>query len=445
VCLLGARQVGKTKQIIMRTPFIARLSVSLPLILGCSANGGETVDRTGDMPTEPVSPETGGSSHGGGPSGTATGAEPTMGGIAGAVPDDSGSAGMAAATGGAGGSAQGGAPAVPIETVEPLVTCEVGSFYCNGACLSEVGEQVGTCRMVYADPSPFAVLARFLVHDGSLLIPHDWGVSSVNLSDLSAQRLAEGFESVRYIQEDGELLYIAGAREDGTSLWTVPLTGGEPTSVGLDGNEIEWFHIYRGVLYHRVSVTREVKTMHMLDLASGVVTDIPTAANTVVPVSDFAFFPFANTLWRSPLSQIDNEVQVAETEGRIGSVYGVEEAVYYTSDETPQSILWRLDVAATEPQRIGALPSARSAGAHEPFGGDFLIEACPTVDSTQTYGTIPLEGGELTKVTELDACNSDTTRMSVDSALAAEHAYHAQEAADGGTHLVSAIIEVERP
>lgn len=337
-------------------------------------------------------------------------------------------------------------PSVPIDTVEPLVQCERGEFYCNGACLSEVGVQVGTCRIVYSEPSPIAVLSDIVVNDETILVAHDWGVGVVQLADLSTQRLVEGFDSVRYILVENDTLYIAGARGGVPSVWTLPTSGGEPTSLGLDGNEVEWLHLYRGVLYHSVRISRPTSVLRSFDLATGVVTDVRTPSDRIVPVSDVGFFPYSNIVWRAPLDNLqESAVEVAEVDGHIWAAYSGEDALYFVVDGTPQNVLWRLGVSASEPEFVVGLPPAYGATPYDPFNGDLLIKTCPTFDSTETFWTVPLDGDDFTKVTELDACDSATTRGSLDSAMTTRHVYHAQETSRTETASASVIIEVERP
>jgi hypothetical protein len=157
--------------------------------------------------------------------------------------------------------------------------------------VSELGQQVGSCRIVYRDPSPFAPLAPLLMYDDGLLVSHDWGVAYVDLSDLTIGLVAQGFDTVRYVQVEGDALYVAGSREGVPSVWTVPTSGGDPSSIGLDGKKVEWFHIHQGVLYHLVRESRDSTTMHAFDLNSGEVMDLLTPVKSIVFAADFCVLP----------------------------------------------------------------------------------------------------------------------------------------------------------
>jgi hypothetical protein len=138
---------------------------------------------------------------------------------------------------------------------------------------------------------------------------------------------------------------------------------------------------------------------------------------------------------------------VAEPGARIWSAYAVDDSVYFVTGDSSdlQNVLWRSIVQLEKPELVTELPPATSTVTYAPFDGDLLVETNAGPGSVETFWTVPLDGGGATQVTELDARGSDTTRLSTYSALAKRHAYHAQEAADGGTHVSSVVIEVERP
>jgi len=291
-------------------------------------------------------------------------------------------------------------------------------------------------------------VAQFLPLEAGFLVPHAWGVAYFDPGDLSTRTVVEGFEDVVQLQVQGDTLYLAGTRDGVASLWTAPVGGGEPLSVGLDGSELRWFQVYRGVLYVRVVVDREASEMRRIDLETGDATPLLAPATSITFYGSDGLVPYTDTLWRMPLDTIaeGDGSALATMDAPIQGIYPGEDEIHFLSGarqsrELAQHDLWRLDPATWESVHIAKLPWSLETVSFEPNGGDLLFSTLPDFDLAHTFWTIPLEGGELTKVTELDAFTSSVNQRTGASALTATHAYHAEDATD----VATAILQVERP
>lgn len=330
------------------------------------------------------------------------------------------------------------------EPTEPL--CDEDEFYCNGACLSELGERVNGCRIVYVstEPGPFGFF--LMQYRGGLLLPHAGKIVALDRDRLSARTIVDGFDDIHWVQLDDDLLYVAGVRSGINGLWIVPMTGGELTSLGLDGQLVEWFEIYRSRLYHRISIERSVSEMRVLDLETGVSTALGIPSTTFAFSGDYAYYWVGGKLLRSPVAAISTGgVEFADPgSDAIRRAYATESDVYWFTgswfSSTPTIVyLWGLDTSVTEPRLITELPPSTWTSFYNRSGNRLLVSTSIDAHAVTEFWTLPLDGDSPLAVSELDWLSAEYSHH-YNSELTPTHVYHSVE----GTHA-SVVLEVELP